>query len=116
DSTGMPSTASGRMVTLSRDHLQAYDTRTRSSVWTFKGDGTINSDPIIVNDAAYVGTASGLLYAVNLASGRLVWLGGVGRSVPQPRPTDTHHLPTGLGAGAGLVIVPAGNLLVAFRS
>jgi outer membrane protein assembly factor BamB len=85
---------------------------TGQPVWTFIGDHALRSAPVVVNQTIYIGSGSGLLYALN-ASGELIWSTQVGASIPTPeQPTVT--LVTGLGAGEGLLIVPTATTLVAY--
>jgi outer membrane protein assembly factor BamB len=81
-------------------------------LWSFAGDGTLSSAAIVVNRTIYVGGTSGMLYALD-GSGHTVWSTNVGAPILAP---DEHNavLTTGLGAGDGLVVVPASNLLIAY--
>lgn len=82
-----------------------------TAIWSFGGDGTLTSNPIVVNDEVYVGGRSGNVYAVNLATGHQDWTASVGS------PLQSTNGPTvGLGAGEGYLVVPATNTLTAFTS
>lgn len=84
--------------------------------WSFTGDGNLSSAPIVVNGMVYIGSTGGKLYAVDESTGTNVWTGTVGAAVNRP---DEHNLSeplTGLGAGEGLIVVPASNLVVAYQS
>jgi outer membrane protein assembly factor BamB len=85
------------------------------TLWTFAGDGGLVTAPIAVGDTVYVGSSSGLLYGLSLTSGRVVWSTNVGAPVSAPDEQNAFVL-AGLGAGRGLLAVPAGNLLVAYGS
>jgi len=96
--------------------LEARDIFSGTLKWSFTGDGTLSSAPIVVNSVVYVGSTSGKLYALDESTGTNMWTGTVGASVNRP---DEHNLSeplTGLGAGEGLVVVPASNLLVAYQA
>jgi outer membrane protein assembly factor BamB len=81
-------------------------------VWSFAGDGALQSAPLVVNQTIYIGSRFGMLYGLN-ASGQQIWSTQVGGSIPTPeQPTVT--LVTGLGAGEGLLIVPTASTLVAY--
>jgi outer membrane protein assembly factor BamB len=85
------------------------------TLWTFSGDGRLDSAPIVVGTTAFVGSSSGMLYGLDLRRGRVVWSTNVGAGIP--RPDEQNLLPlTGLGAGQGLLVVPAGNRLAAYGS
>jgi outer membrane protein assembly factor BamB len=96
--------------------LEARDIFLGTLKWSFTGDGSLSSAPIIVNGVVYIGSTSGKLYALDENTGTNVWTGTVGASVNRP---DEHNLSeplTGLGAGEGLIVVPASNLVVAYQA
>jgi outer membrane protein assembly factor BamB len=83
-------------------------------LWSFAGDGALQSAPVVVNQTIYIGSRFGMLYGLN-ASGQQIWSTQVGASIPTPeQPTVT--LVTGLGAGDGLLIVPTASTLVAYEN
>ena len=95
--------------------LEARDVSSGTLKWSFTGDGSLSSPPIVVNGMVYIGSTTGKLYAVSESNGTNVWTGTVGAAVNRP---DEHNLSeplTGLGAGEGLIVVPASNLVVAFQ-
>ncbi|MER8267002.1 PQQ-binding-like beta-propeller repeat protein [Streptomyces griseus] len=94
--------------------LQERHSRTLASRWTFQGDGRISTAPIVVNGYVYVGSLSGQLWALNGATGQPVWSTDVGAPINEPDEHNVSQPLTGLGAGGGLVVVPATNLLVAY--
>ena len=96
--------------------LEARDINSGTLKWSFTGDGTLSSAPIVVNGVVYVGSTSGKLYAVNANSGTNVWTGTVGATVDRPDERNFSVPLTGLGAGEGLIVVPATNLVVAYQS
>ena len=96
--------------------LEARDIFSGTLKWSFAGDGSLSSPPIIVNGVVYIGSTSGKLYALDENTGTNVWTGTVGAPVNRP---DEHNLSeplTGLGAGEGLIVVPASNVLVAYQA
>jgi outer membrane protein assembly factor BamB len=95
--------------------LEARDIISGTLKWSFTGDGTLSSAPIVVNGHVYVGSTSGKLYALNESTGANVWTGNVGASVLAPD-EQSSSAPVGLGAGEGLIVVPASNRLVAYQS
>lgn len=95
--------------------LEARDSVSLALKWSFAGDGTLSSAPIVDNGYVYIASESGKLYALSATSGTNVWTGTVGATVYPPNERNPQPL-TGLGAADGLVIVPADNLLVAFQS
>ena len=102
-------------LALNASTLEATDQTTGTLIWSFTGDGTLTSAPIIINQTAFVGGSSGALYALDTATGRQAWSANVGSPILAP---DEHNevVLTGLGAGEGLLVVPASSKLVAFAS
>jgi outer membrane protein assembly factor BamB len=95
--------------------LEARDAYTGAVQWSFTGDGTLRSAPIINNGYVYIGSGSGKVYALDASTGANVWTGNLGAAVQlNESPVSRPH--TGLGAGDGLVVVPASTLLVAFET
>jgi outer membrane protein assembly factor BamB len=98
--------------------LEARDAVSGSLLWTFQGDGELSSAPIVVKSPTgihvYEGSSGGMLYALNIADGSVAWSGSVGAGVPGPDEQNVSQPLTGLAAGEGLLVVPAGNLLVAY--
>jgi outer membrane protein assembly factor BamB/sugar lactone lactonase YvrE len=85
--------------------------------WTFTGDGTLDTAPVVINGVVYVAGSGGNLYALDAATG--LQIGStmvVGAGVVAPDEQGVFQPLTGLGAGLGWLDVPAGNLLVAYAS
>lgn len=101
---------------LNISRLEARDISTGALKWSFTGDGTLGTAPIVVNGAVYIGSTSGKLFAVDENSGTALWSGTVGATVNGPDELGGLNPLTGLGAGEGLIVVPATNLVVAFQS
>lgn len=95
--------------------LKALDTTTLATVWAFKGDSPINTAPIVDNGYVYVGSYNGTLYALNAQTGAAVWTTNVGAHFVQPDEHNAEML-TGFAAADGLLVVSAGNRLIAFQS
>jgi outer membrane protein assembly factor BamB len=84
------------------------------TLWTFTGDGGLDTAPIIVGSTVYEGSSSGMLYGVNIKTGLVVWSTNVGSGIPAPDEQSVSQPLTGLGAGQGLLVVPSGDLLSAY--
>jgi HYR domain/Pentapeptide repeats (8 copies)/PQQ enzyme repeat len=54
------------------------------------------------------------LYALDAATGAVVWSTNVGAAIPAPNEQSVSQPLTGLGAGQGLLVVPAGNTVTAY--
>ncbi|MEV6308660.1 PQQ-binding-like beta-propeller repeat protein [Streptomyces sp. NPDC051840] len=94
--------------------LTERHSRTLETRWKFEGDGEISTAPIVVNGYVYVGSRTGKLWALNGATGQPVWTTDVGAPINEPDEHNVSQPLTGLGAGGGLVIVPADDLVVAY--
>jgi outer membrane protein assembly factor BamB len=86
------------------------------TLWSFAGDGKLDTAPIAVQGVVYVGSSSGMLYGLNVALGKVAWSANVGSGIPGPDEQNVSQPLTGLGAGQGLVVVPAGDQLAAYSS
>ncbi|HZU13717.1 MAG TPA: PQQ-binding-like beta-propeller repeat protein [Chloroflexota bacterium] len=111
--TGASSSSGGTL------QLQDWSNPASPSVlWSFAGDGTLDSAPIIVNNDVYVGGSSGNLYALDMTTHQVVWSTNVGAAIPLSNDWSPQGQSEtfGLGAGEGYLMVPAGNLLVAYKT
>jgi outer membrane protein assembly factor BamB len=100
---------------LSGSILKARDAYSGAVRWSFTGDGTLTSAPIVDNGYVYIGSRSGNVYALDASTGANVWTGNIGVAIQTTEsPVSRPH--TGLGAGDDLVVVPASTLLVAYQS
>ena len=96
--------------------LEARDISSGTLKWSFTGDGNLSSAPIVVNGMVYIGSTGGKLYAVDESTGMNVWTGTVGAPVNRPDEIGISVPLAGLGAGEGLIVVPASNLVVAYEA
>jgi outer membrane protein assembly factor BamB len=87
-----------------------------STLWSFAGDGKLDTAPIAVGGTVYEGSSSGMLYGLNASSGQVVWSTNVGSGIPGPDEQNLTEPLTGLGAGQGLLVVPAGDQLAAYSA
>ena len=95
--------------------LKALDTATLATIWSFKGDSSIATAPIVDNGYVYVGSYNGTVYALNAQTGAAVWNTNVGAHFVYPD-EDNAAMLTGFAAADGLLVVSAGNRLIAFQS
>jgi outer membrane protein assembly factor BamB len=68
--------------------------------------------PIVVNDAIYEATAGSELYGYNIDTGRMLFAAALPQAVTCGEYFSTPLV--GLGAGDGILVVPAGDFLIAF--
>ncbi len=93
--------------------LRARDINTNAELWSFAGDGQLQSAVLVVNDFVYVGSASGKLYALDAATGRQAWVTTAGASIPYVDEIGGYPT-TGFAAGEGLLVIPTSTTLVAY--
>jgi outer membrane protein assembly factor BamB len=107
-----PAVSSSAVYDLTGGTLSASGPQTS---WTFTGDGTLNSAPLVAGGQVIVAGASGTVYALHAASGQQAWSASAGSGVPAPDEQNVSSPLTGLAESDGLLVVPAGSTLVAFR-
>lgn len=81
------------------------------SQWSFTGDGELQGSPLAVDQYVFIGSATGNLYAVDSTTGLQAWNVSLGAAVDIG---DGAMQITGLAAGDGLLIVPAGTKVIAY--
>ena len=96
--------------------LEARDVNTHALLWSFAGDGTLQSAVLVVNDYVYVGSAQGKLYAVNAATGQKEWETNAGAGIPYVDEQNVSQPLTSFAAAEGLLVVPTATTLVAYES
>jgi outer membrane protein assembly factor BamB len=97
------------------DTLRAIDQASRNTLWTFMGDGGLVTAPIVIDDAVIIGSSTGTVYALNASNGNVLWSGSAGAPIEAPDEHNVSRPITGLGAGEGYLVVPAGNVLTGWR-
>jgi outer membrane protein assembly factor BamB/fibronectin type 3 domain-containing protein len=94
--------------------LEAHDLKSGTLLWSFSGDGSLSSAPLVVDQYVIIGSGTGMLYALDALSGVPVWQQNVGSSIPAPDEQNVSQPLTGLGIADGVLVVPAGNTLIAY--
>lgn len=113
-STPAPAIAGGQAYAVSGGALSSVnDSGLGTNAWTFSGDAKLDSAPLIVGGLVFEGSSSGEVYAVD-STGTSVWSANAGSPIPAPDEQNVSQPLTGLGAGEGTLIVPAGGTLVAY--
>jgi len=87
-------------------------------LWTFTGDGQLNTAPLVVNNGSrqlvIEGSWWGQLYALDAATGATVWSTDVGEPISGSGEQGASEPLSGMGAGQGLIVVPGANTLSAY--
>jgi outer membrane protein assembly factor BamB len=111
-----PATWGERVYALNGGVLTAHDLL-HGDLWTYRAtDGTLTTAPIIVSlhaSIVFMGTDSGAVIALDGQTGIVQWTGHVPRGIEAPNEDDFVPL-AGMGAGEGVLIVPAGKTVTAF--
>jgi outer membrane protein assembly factor BamB len=92
---------------LLRGTLSATSLATGSTLWTFTGDGQLQTPPIVIDGTVVIASLSGTVYALDAATGSVLWTGSTGALSNAGNST--------LGAGDGYLVVPAGSVLNGWR-
>lgn len=96
--------------------LRAVGLADGSTRWTFAGDNSFRSAPIVINGNVIIGGESGKVYAIDSDTGAEVWFGDAGAPIlASPWEVSDSFPLTGLGAGEGWLVVPAGSQLTAWK-
>jgi outer membrane protein assembly factor BamB len=93
--------------------LRARDLSTMKAQWSFAADGTLVSEPLVMDSRVFVASSSGKLYVLRASTGHVRRTLNLGAPFTAPDEHNAGPL-TGLNAGGGLLLVPATNRLVAF--
>ena len=93
--------------------LQGIQRSNNQILWSFAGDGALDTSPIAVNNYVIVGSSNGKLYALDGATGTQVWTQSLGAAIAPP-PGGSYTIFTGLAAGDGVLVVPSGNNLTGY--
>ncbi|HEY1708956.1 MAG TPA: PQQ-binding-like beta-propeller repeat protein [Rhizomicrobium sp.] len=100
---------------LNGDGLFSFDGKTGAPGWTFSDNGQVTVSPIVLNNLVVVGSNSGMLYMLDAATGKQVSATKVGAPITTPFAGTLFNAPnTGFAASAGVLVVPASNVLVAY--
>jgi outer membrane protein assembly factor BamB len=95
--------------------LHAADPTLATTHWTFSGDGSLATVPLIVGNVVYVGSSIGTLFAVDATTGAALWSDNTGAPLVFREPFTTEPR-TAFAAGQGVLLVPSGEQLIAYES
>lgn len=94
-------------------NLRATNLSSNAVDWTFTGDGHLVTSPIIVNQYVIVGSSTGNVYALDGTNVNIVWQSNVGAAIPSAPGAGSPISLSGLSAGDGMLIIPAGSTVTA---
>jgi outer membrane protein assembly factor BamB len=110
----LPAIGSQEGYFLSGGALIATDLSTNTVLWTFTGDGQLVTSPIVVDQYVFIGSSAGNLYALDTTTGHIAWQAGLGAAIPNGEGLLSPSFLSGLSAGDGLLVVPAGTRVTAY--
>lgn len=91
--------------------LQGRDLNSSSVLWSFAGDGNLVNAPMVVNQAVFVASSSGNVYAVDASTGTQLWSSYTGSTIADRYGNEG----SSFGAGDGYLVVRAGNKLSGWK-
>lgn len=112
--SNIPAITASTAFMLSNGTLQAIALSNNQILWSFAGDSSLDTAPIAINGYVIVGSSSGNLYALDAGTGAQVWTQHVGAGIDTSS-SGTVSISTGLAAGDGLLVIPAGNEVIAYQ-
>jgi outer membrane protein assembly factor BamB len=115
DLTRIAAFGGNRKFELTQGTLYAIDLATNQVVWEFVGDGDLVSVPIMIDQTVFVGSKTGMVFGMDALTGRELWRARAGSVIDWSDEFNGSQPLTGMGAGGGLLVVPAGNVLSVFR-
>ncbi|MBV9991527.1 MAG: PQQ-binding-like beta-propeller repeat protein [Alphaproteobacteria bacterium] len=100
--------------------LKSIDLASGNVNWSFKPDvnDSLDAAPLVLNDMVVVGSNHGKLYLLDAATGAKLWSADVGAAMLSDgtgRGGNSERLRESFGAGDDVLLVPATNLLVAYK-
>lgn len=112
--SAMPAVAGGIAYFVTSGQLHAVDTATNATLWTYEGDSSLNTTPLVIDNTVAVGSSTGAVYLIDRATGNQLWSDMAAAGV---NPTSEGPVlpPSGLGAGGGFLLVPGGSTLTGWK-
>jgi outer membrane protein assembly factor BamB len=103
------------MIAFAGGTVQCVNMSSGSLLWSFSGDGKLNSNPIVINGYVVVGSGSGQLYMLDRLDGSIAWSTDVGAPIRGSGEGANNAPWTGLGIATGRTLfVPASNQISAY--
>ena len=114
-SAAAPAITNTAVIALNAGTLSSMRRSDLVQTWTFNGDGTLATAPLVVNNTVIVGASSGKVYGLDAGTGAQVWLGVAPQGINYDSETGGPMPPSGPSAGENLLIFIAGYNLVAWK-
>lgn len=111
----IPSISPDSLFLVDGGRLRSLDLQAQRTNWDVGFLSPIASEPIVIDGAVFAVSGDGTVHAVDAASGTELWTGSAVAPVSLPDDLDTSMPLRGIAAGEGYLLVPAGNVLTAWR-
>ncbi len=111
--TTLPAVTATTIYELSGGTLRALALSNNAVLWSFAGDGQLDTAPIVVGGYVFIGSFGGNLYALDASTGQQLWSQSFGVPINASADGSLSNY-GGLAAGNGLLLVPAGNTVTAY--
>ena len=108
-----PAFDTGRAYFLNGQNLEAHDAN-NTVLWTFAGDGTLDTQPIAGGGYVYVGGSSGMLYAVD-KNGQVAYSDQLPSALTATNTFVNGTAPSGFAIAEDKLFVSAGTILLRVR-
>jgi outer membrane protein assembly factor BamB len=115
DTASIPALSPEALFVVDGGRLRSHDLRGQGTNWDAGFLDALASEPIVIDGAAIAVSADGTVHAVDAASGSEIWTASAGAPIYVPFFGDSSKPLPGIAAGEGYLLVPAGNLLTAWR-
>jgi outer membrane protein assembly factor BamB len=112
--TAIPAFSASQTFRLNSGTLSAVSLTTGSTNWTFGADGSLGTAPLVVGSNVVVGGGNGTVYVLDAQTGHVVSSAQVGAQIPAPNEQTLAQPLTGMAEADGVLLVPAGSILVAY--
>lgn len=109
----IPAVGADAVYVLNGGTLQRFDPSLQTVSWSFAGDGTLASAPLVIGGVVLVGGYNGKLYALDSTTGAERWSTLVPAGIDAPN--ESFAVLTGMAAANGILVVPAGRTLSTWR-
>lgn len=116
DADFAPAMANKTAFVVQSAELRAVDLASQTTIWTAAPtNGTFSTPPIVVNGVVYVGTSSGYLLGYKWNNGKPLVSMNMGYAISASETGYVGSPESGLGAGQGILVVPASTHLIALQ-
>jgi outer membrane protein assembly factor BamB len=116
DADFAPAVANKTAFVVQSSGIKAVAIPSGNTIWTATPtNGSYSTPPIVVNGVVYVGTSSGYLLGYVWKSGKAVVSMNMGYPISAPETGSVGSPESGLGAGQGILVVPASTHLIALQ-